>query len=121
MREIVCRGKRKDNGEWIYGFYAYKHDGDRHFILKETIADVGPSYFTDYEVFAESVGQHTQLINKKGREIHEGDILYYKLTDVYSRVEYEKGAFWAGEAPLIDCLEEDVVGNVFDNPELLEV
>jgi hypothetical protein len=122
-RERQFRGKRKDNGEWIYGFYAYKHDGDRHFIMRETIADVGPSYFTDYEVFAESVGQNTGLKNNNDVEIYAGDILLWEQAglSVKVKVQYKHGMFLAGDMPLYDCLDEEVIGDVYTNPELLEV
>ena len=72
MREIKFRGKRLDNGEWVYGHYIkvtpYK-DVDGHRICTQDTWDMIP-------VDPASLGQFTGLRDKNGREIYEGDILH---------------------------------------------
>lgn len=73
-REILFRGKRIDNGEWVYGQYAYllnarTEDGEP---IKHMIVDGTPFGQT---VDPSTVGQYTGLTDKNGRKIFEGDIL----------------------------------------------
>lgn len=122
-REIKFRGKRLDNGEWVYGFIVIDFDGT-HIVWQESREDV----WTIETVDPATVGQFTGLKDKNGREIYEGDILeeypgYYfevvwsnewakfKLqwrTKGYQYPEWNRG------------VEMVVIGNIHDNPELLE-
>ena len=133
MREILFRGKRTENGEWVYGEYfglcAVAND-DGEVALKYLIHQSNDEPL--YSVDAETVGQYTGLKDKNGKKIFEGDIVSSNKRKTWigrGKVWFGNGAFWSGErewAKLIRvvCLEDEqavVIGNIHDNPELLEV
>ena len=131
MREILFRGKRKDNGEWIEGYLYRISEKLNPFIM---LADkAGESC----EVIPETVGQYTGLEDKNGRRIFEGDIVkHYNHNPIKEYSEdigrvfyYSKTCRFLRTSKLFpdDCLEIDgcceyeIIGNIHDTPELLEV
>ena len=126
-REIRFRGKRTDNEEWVYG------DLLRRYGMTEIYRPSGT-----IPIVSETVGQFTGLLDKNGKEIFEGDILYDKYEDeledngygeVYYEVVFKDGAFgFMGETTdqfwifsYNPIATEVVVSNIFDNPELTKV
>lgn len=116
MREILFRGKRIETGEWVYGNPFVSNTDARTYILygsrRVTIGwEVDPSTF----------GQYTGMIDNNGNRIFEGDILSI-WNDRNDVVVFEDGAFIMEdtEIPMRFAIKFDVIGNVHDNPELLE-
>ena len=145
MREVLFRGKRKDNGEWTYGYLLqdrYIAQGDAIFVMNS--GDVVIDEYID-EVIPETVGQYTGLKDKNGNKIFEVDIV--KFTDKtfgYSQIGevcFDKGSFCIlyelyGKKQLHRIGKTDkwqdmgasgtttysykVIGNIYDNKNLLE-
>lgn len=123
MRERISRGKRIDNGEWVYGYF-WSNDVGNSFIrvTKENDEIV----LKDYEVSPETVGDYTGLTDKNGKKIFEGDILS-DGGDTY-KVIFDEGVFQIDNSHYITGLYvaihmekiDEVIGNIHDNPELLE-
>jgi len=120
MREIKFRGKRVDNGQWVYG------DITRIFPAGKIIGIVDWEFRIVHEVDPETVGQYTGLKDKNGIEIYEGDIIRIEGFSEPMTVYFKDGCFGWGKQHYgkysfdpfgIEQLE--VIGNIFDNPELL--
>ena len=126
MRTIKFRGKRLDNGEWVYGSLAGIHG--KHFIGIPTTPD-NPVYMMDWhEVDSNTIGQFTGLFDKSGKGIYEGDILVCP-EDKYFLPEtliFKDGCFMVGNGytttamNVIDEKYRTIIGNIHDNPELLK-
>lgn len=122
MREILYRGKRKDNGEWVYGF-----------ILNDAHTLIGyyknSHDFCIIEVIPETVGQYTGGGDKNGDKIFAGDIvkIYWKentatigfikyVNCLYRFTIVENGVPYGFD----DTTTLEVIGNIYDNKNLLE-
>ena len=134
MREILFRGKREDNDEWVYGYYVKLPDAAGSVGFMHVPASNPDEHNTAHYVAPETVGQYTGLTDKNGVKIFEGDILRigleeddYIVCQVYEYrgvlcVDYET-ADWDFNA--LGFLDNDtgyifeVIGNIHDNPELI--
>lgn len=129
-REIKFRGKRLDNREWVEGTPVWSANGRCYMVTgAEETEKMDVLCQIEYaEVDPATVGQYTGITGIDGREICEGDILSVKVGRQYVifSVSYQDGGFvliYNGSA--YDLMYEPrenitVVGNIYDNPELLE-
>ena len=133
MREILFRAKRIDNGEWVEGNYVkaelIHEDGYEHYII-ETMRR-GKTY----EIDPETLCQYTGMVDKNGDRIWENDIVSawsegkYATGMVKQRIDglyiiypaYQHNEFWGLCPDKNRKTNVEVIGNVFDNPELLKV
>lgn len=127
MREILFRGKRIDNCEWVYGDLV---QSPAHKVVQIFEQDLcGDSFSVD----PSTVGQYTGL-TANDKKIFEGDIL--KITDEFGNsviwsVDCKRTAFsinqkgvnystYLGEYDTRRC-DIEIIGNIYDTPELFEV
>ena len=127
MREILFRGKRTDNGEWIYGDLMQNVDCIK---IREQEKDV-KHIAKSFEIDLETVGQYTDLTDKNGKRIFEGDIIkrFWLGAEIIYCVRYDgENAHFIGEGlnksgfTTFDGDGEmfEVIGNIHDKPEFLK-
>lgn len=146
MKEILFRGKRVDNGEWAFGNFIEDKWGDDngntvYAILQDRVAPDIAKLWTPVRVIPETVEQYTGLKDKNGKKIFEGDIVrewshwhknlsatvsdigcYLVVCDYLGSLSLKKNTSCGGvSTPLIRTSIVEVIGNIHDNPELLEV
>ena len=141
MREVLFRGRRKDNGAWVEGYYVYS---GKHYIIcdlevQSMSREENDLYATEwYEVIPETVGPCIGLTDRNGNKVFRGDILKSHWDEDNPEDFCYEVVLWCDNGWCIkqgtampdrldgvfkdDRLEcSEVVGNVYDNPELLEV
>lgn len=145
-REIEFRGQRCSDGKWVYGFYMESktswrgHKPHKSWIVPDAISNGG--FFNvlgRYAVKDDTVGEFACMRDKHGNKVFEGDIVeVYDFTSAYASkyrgvvkmyrgswcVEYEDSILDEVAHPRLffdDFADRktEVVGNIYDNPELL--
>ena len=131
MREILFRGKTK-HGEWVEGWFIGKKR-NAPYAEPRDIPVIADKYLRCYDVKPETVGQYTGLKDRNGTRIFEGDICLCdrNINDYIDKkafpVEFDPLRGWIGVSA--DGWSEfegsaweyaEVIGNIHDNPELLE-
>ena len=130
MRDIEFRGKRTDNGEWVYGNLVRGCDEKYSYVVEFGNRELCRNYVN---VDPETIGQYTGLKDKNGKRIFEGDIVKScEYDDIYF-VRY----FNDENYPAFDCVPDvplcecnglaflvntegcEIIGNIYDNPKLL--
>lgn len=143
MREVLCKGKRLYNDEWVEGYLVKWIDPltriPKFFILvqeEDTSAVTGEptgylkSQMCRYEVDPSSIGQFTGLTDKNNKRIFESDIVNCKTTNYFfgnCKVVYRdclaRYCIVSADGltfPMDERFEYEIIGNIFDNPELFE-
>ena len=117
MREILFRGKRVDNGEWVEGYY-FRQYGSNEIVTADE----------QYHIVLETRSEYTGCTDKNGTRIFEHDIIKIKYPfdepcneAVSWNVEGARWNFGGADAYFANPQKwAEVIGNVFDNPELLK-
>lgn len=136
MREILFKAKRKDDGKWVEGYYLRDqyHIGGKDIIFYRKDSDLFTVYTNIIDI--ETLCQFTGLYDKNGDKIWENDIFQYTdeaMVIQKDLIEYNEthASFvrlhnaeklglqylWIDEAT---CNHGEVIGNIFDNKELLQ-
>lgn len=140
MREIQFRGKVsseilygniKSDGTWVYGFYKDK-------LGLPTISefDLSRANYVDYEIDRTTLGQYINKVDKNNVKVYEDDIVKYVYEYQDGTAEsigfvyynYERSTFcvryrlddFETDDFFEDMVSFEVIGNIHDNPELLE-
>ncbi len=127
MREILFKGKRKDNGEWAFGEYITIYDDPKYKAIK-TCIELNTGV---YEVDPDTVCQYTGLTDRNGTKIFEDDIVtsaeFCPDNEGYGVIQWcdDKAMFIIDADWRYDDFDSylgeelEIIGNMFDNPELI--
>ena len=141
MREILFKAKRMDNGEWVEG--SCVNVLNEHFYIFTGKLDISNGYldFEKYSVNPDTICQYTGLTDKNGVKIWENDVVKYEdaeadfegyhdnvFVNVGKTCITPQGVFFTNRQTvdmddlwLSECsVDAEVIGNIFDNPELLK-
>ena len=127
-REILFRGKRIDNSEWVEGYFNKWPCVSWKELSCVIVPVIGleNGIAEQFIVDPATVGQFTGLTDKSGKRIFEGDLITTAWWHGHvAKVVFKNGMFKAEYNPLFSWVANEtyeiaVVGNVWDNPELLE-
>lgn len=130
-REIIFRGKRLDNNEWVYGDLVHDNRGGCYVYTNDDCEGL----YTKNKVYKDTIGEFTGLLDKNGVKIFEGDIVYVQevcgwptyigvvtcergnccvCVPDYSDVDFHTSFY----CQLFEKIE--VAGDIYDNKDLLK-
>lgn len=130
LREIKFRGKRLDNGEWVYGSLLMLESQEKS--LEPLHCYIFSLDKGCHRVIPDTVGQFTGLHDKNGKEIYEGDIAlatlkFFNINDKKCKIIFHNGSFGVQYGFSTDYFKPfsawdviEVIDNIYDNPELLK-
>ena len=124
MREILYRGKRVDNGKWITGLLAQYLEGIKATICRYHYVPCDTGLFICIK--PDTVGQYTGMSDVNGEKIFEGDIVQIKKYGMKYNfcMDFINGRYLIYNRKNSFELNEDmsleIIGNIYDTPELLE-
>ena len=130
MRTIKFRGKDIETGKWLYGNIQVPSKQNVPYFMWDCDHN-------QKEVIPKTIGQFTGLLDKNGKEIYEGDIIFSQKCDcraVLHKIEYNVDNAMFVAKPIqgwyfdfcpvrkdwVDKYGKEIIGNIHDNPELLE-
>lgn len=141
MRDISFRGKRIDNGQWVYGGFYKEPTNDIKsgfsYIVTSSLTFAGNAH----AVIPETVGEYSGFVDRNGRKIYEGDIVTREVIEGWTGepkkgvISFDNSCFqWNGTQLLSYTYQEYdshcqkqkevyeylVIGNIYDNSKLLE-
>ena len=128
MREILFKAKRLDNGEWVEGFYVCLNGMQHRIYTGYAETDCGDYYPDWFEIDIKTLCRYTGLTDKKGKKIWEHDVVETPWEDENFKLEWQDDTarfVISSDSLILDfdnylSYELEVIGNIFDNPELLE-
>ena len=133
LRDFLFKAKRMDNGEWVEGDLIHYFDGENRFAICNAAGL--------YEIVPYTICQYTGLTDKNGVKIWENDVVKYEdaeadfegyhdnvFVNVGKTCITPQGVFFTNRQTvdmddlwLSECsVDAEVIGNIFDNPDLLE-
>ena len=132
MREILFKAKRIDNGKWVEGYYQKRYDllgNEEHLIFHADSYKV----WEYAEIIPETLCQFAGMTDKNGKRIWESDVVWlvydgeehiYQIVWDNSELDFKatngEENYGSNFEYLLCCDEIEVIGNIFDNPELLQ-
>jgi uncharacterized phage protein (TIGR01671 family) len=127
----LFRGKQPHNKKWVYGFYSWH---DTITVDKGMDSETGYADYAECTIDKATLGQCTNFGDKHGIGVYDGDIILAEIKGVRAKVivEFYHGTWafiYGGDGDVVDynplfdlnSNEVEIIGNIYDNPELLEV
>lgn len=125
----LFKAKRIDNGEWVKGV-PFEIEGKQVILIKDNENLLRVNYLEEnmwtseiyaIEVDASTICQCTGLKDRNGKLIWENDIVKYDWGGTrIDFIEYQPPIFTYSKSMRWNLQQDEVIGNIFDNPELLE-